>query len=137
MDQHSEWLLAALAAVLSAILSHAFSTIRARTEWRREADLIRQELKRHEEDTANAVGEMATMKREYELRFTGLEKDGGIVAEKSKMLVSSYELEQRLLPLGIRMDELRRRIISIEDQVLGYNLDGSLMAPNLVVRREV
>jgi len=70
------------------------------------------------------------------LRFITLEKDTSILDEKSKMLVSSYELEQRLQPLAIRTDELRRRIVAMEDQVFGYNLDGALMSPHLVVRRE-
>ncbi len=136
MEHPSDWLLPALVAVLSAILTHAFSTIRARAEWRREADLIRQALSQHEADTANAIGEVTTMKREHELRFVGLERDVGSLDEKSKILVSSYELKQRLQPLAIRADELRRRIVAMEDQVFGYNLDGAFMASQLVVRRE-
>ena len=76
------------------------------------------------------------MKREHELRFIGLEKDVGILDEKAKMMVSSYELEQRLQPSVIRADELRRRIVAMEDQVFGYNLDGAFMTSQLVVRRE-
>ena len=45
-------------------LTHAFSTIRARAEWRGEADMIRQVLSQHETDTATAMGELTTMKRE-------------------------------------------------------------------------
>ncbi len=136
MEQPSEWLFPAFAAVVSAILSHAFSTIRARAEWRREADLFRHALTQHETDTTSAMNELATTSREHELRFITLEKDTSILDEKSKMLVSSYELEQRLQPLAIRTDELRRRIVAMEDQVFGYNLDGALMSPHLVVRRE-
>lgn len=136
MEHASDWLMPAFVAVISAILSHAFSTIRARAEWRRDADLIRQALSQHEADTASAVGEVMTMKREHELRFIGMEKDVGILEEKSKMAVSSYELEQRLQPLTIRTDELRRRIVAMEDHVFGYNLDGAFVTSHLVVRRE-
>jgi len=136
MEHTSEWLLAAFAAIISAILTHAFSTIRARAEWRREADMIRQALSQHEADTAVAMGEVTTMKREYELRFITLEKDVSIFDQKSKMLVTGYELEQRLQTSLIRFDELRRRIVAVEDQVFGYNLDGALIAPQLVVRRD-
>ncbi len=136
MEHASDWLLPAFVAVVSAILSHAFSTIRARAEWRREADLIRQALSQHEADTANTIGEVTTMKREHELRFITLEKDVSILDEKSKMLVSSYELEQRLQPLLIRTDELRRRIVAMEDHVFGYNLDGAFMTLQPVIRRE-
>ena len=136
MEHASDWLLPAFVAVVSAILSHAFSTIRARAEWRREADLIRQALSQHETDTANAMGEVVTLKREHELRFIGLEKDVGILDARAKMLVSSYELEQRMQPLEIRTDELRRRIVAMEDQVFGYNLNGAVMTSHLVVRRE-
>ena len=136
MEHISEWLLAAFTAMISAILTHAFSTIRARAEWRREADMIRQALSQHEADTATAMGEGATMKREYELRFITLEKDTSILDEKSKMLVTSYELEQRLQTSLIRFDELRRRIVAMEDQVFGFNLDGAFIAPQLVVRRD-
>ena len=136
MEYTSEWLIAAFAATISAILTHAFSTIRARAEWRREADMIRQALSQHETDTATAMGEVTTMKREYELRFLTLEKDVGIIDGKSRMLVTSYELEQRLQTSLIRFDELRRRIVAMEDQVFGFNLDGALIAPNLVVRRD-
>ena len=52
------------------------------------------------------------------------------------MLVSSYELEQRLQPLLIRTDELRRRIVAMEDHVFGYNLDGAFMTLQPVIRRE-
>ena len=55
---------------------------------------------------------------------------------KAKMLVGSYELEQRMQPLEIRTDELRWRIVAMEDQVFGYNLDRALMTSHLVVRRE-
>ena len=75
MEQTSEWLVAAFAAIISAILTHAFSTIRARAEWRREADMIRQVRSQHEADTAAVMGQVATMKREYELRFITLERD--------------------------------------------------------------
>ena len=136
VEHASEWLLTALVAVVSAVLSHAFSTIRARAEWRREADLFRQALSGHESDTASTMGEVMTMKREHELRFIGLEKDVGILDERGKLLVTSYELEQRLQPVTIRADELRRRIVAMEDQLFGYNLDGSLMASHVVVRRE-
>lgn len=136
MEHASDWLLPTLVAVVSAILSHAFSTIRARAEWRREADLIRQALGQHEADTANSMAEVATLKREHELRVIGLERDVGILDTKAKMLVSSYELEQRMQPLEIRTDELRRRIVAMEDQLFGYNLDGALMTSHLVVRRE-
>jgi primosomal protein N'' len=98
--------------------------------------MIRQALSQHEADTATAMGEVATMKREYELRFRTLEKDVSILDEKSKMLVTSYELEQRLQTSLIRFDELRRRIVAMEDQVFGFNLDGALIAPQLVVRRD-
>ena len=135
MDHASEWLLAAFAAVISAILTHAFSSIRARGEWRREADMIRLEVGQHEADTVDAIAEVTTMKREYELRFITLEKDVRILDEKGKMLVTSYELEQRLQTSLIRFDELRRRIVAMEDQVFGYNLDGAFIAPQLVVRR--
>ena len=136
MEHASDWLMPAFVALVSAILSHAFSTIRARAEWRREADLIRQALSQHEAETTSAVGEVMTMKREHELRFIALEKDLNILDEKSKIMVSSYELEQRLQPLVIRADELRRRIVAMEDNVFGYNLDGALMTSHLVVRRE-
>jgi hypothetical protein len=136
MEHISEWLLAAFTALISAILTHAFSTIRARAEWRREADMIRQALSQHETDTATAMGEVATIKREYELRFITLEKDISILDKKSKMLVTSYELEQQLQTSLIRFDELRRRIVAMEDQVFGFNLDGALIAPQLVVRRD-
>ena len=136
MEHASDWLLPTLVAVVSAILSHAFSTIRARAEWRREADLLRQALSLHEADTANSMGQVATLKREHELRVIGLEKDVGILDTKAKMFVSSYELEQRMQPLEIRTDELRRQIVAMEDQLFGYNLDGALMTPHLVVRRE-
>lgn len=136
MEHASDWLLPTLVAVVSAILSHAFSTIRARAEWRREADLIRQALGQHEADTANSMAEVATLKREHELRVIGLGRDVGILDTKAKMLVSSYELEQRMQPLEIRTDELRRRIVAMEDQLFGYNLDGALMTSHLVVRRE-
>ena len=136
MEHISEWLLAALTAMISVILTHAFSTIRARAEWRREADMIRQALSQHEADTATAMGEVATMKREQELRFISLEKDVSILDKKSKMLVTSYELEQQLQTSLIRFDELRRRIVAMEDQVFGFNLDGALIAPQLVVRRD-
>ncbi len=136
VDNTSDWLVPAFVALVSAVLSHAFSTIRARAEWRREADLIRLALSQHEADTANALGEVATLKREHELRFIGLTKDLGILDARSKMLVNSYELEQRMQPSEIRADELRRRIVAIEDQVFGYNLDGALMTPHFVVRRE-
>ena len=45
------------------------------------------------------------------------------------MLVSSYELEQRLQPLlrSAGPIELRRRIVAMEDHVFGYNLDGALV----------
>ncbi len=136
MEHIADWLLAALVAVVSAILSHAFSTIRARADWRREADLIRQALSEHEADNATAMGEVVALKREHELRSIGMEKDLCILDGKLKMIVSSYELEQRLQPLEIRTDELRRRIVAMEDQVLGYNLDGAFMTSHLVVRRE-
>ena len=136
MEHTSEWLLAAFAAIISAILTHAFSTIRARAEWRREADMIRRALGQHETDTAIAMGEVTTTKREYELRFISLEKDVSIIDEKSKMLVTGCELEQRLQTSLIRFDELRRRIVAMEDQVFGFNLDGTLIAPQLVVRRD-
>ena len=136
MEHASDLLLPALVAVVSAILSHAFSTIRARADWRREADLIRQALSEHEADNATAMAEVSTLKREHELRSIGLEKDLCILDEKSKVLVSSYELEQRLQPLEIRTDELRRRIVAMEDQVLGYNLDGAFMTSHVVIRRE-
>lgn len=136
MEHLSEWLLPALVAVISAILSHAFASIRARAEWRREADLIRQALSEHEAGNATALGEVVTLKREHELRAIGLEKDLCILDEKSKMFVSSYELEQRLQPVEIRSDELRRRIVAMEDQVFGFNLDGALVTSHLVVRRE-
>jgi len=136
MDHIVDWLLPAFVAMVSAILSHAFSTIRARAEWRREADLIRQALSQHEAETTSALGEVMTLKREHELRFMALEKDVNILDEKSKLLVGSYELEQRLQPLTIRADELRRRIVAMEDNVFGFNLDGALMTPHLVVRRE-
>ena len=83
-----------------------------------------------------AISQVATMKREYELRFITLEKDVSIIDEKSNMLVTSYELEQRLQNSLIRFDELRRRIVAMEDQVFGFNLDGAIMAPQLVVRRD-
>ncbi len=136
MEHASDWLLPTFVAVISAILTHAFSTIRARAEWRREADLIRQALSQNEADTANAIGEVTTMKREHELRFIRLEKDVGNLEEKSKIMVSSYELDQRLQPPMIRADELRRRIVAMEDQVFGYNLDGVLMPSQPMVRRE-
>lgn len=136
MEHVSDWLLTALVAVVSAVLSHAFATIRARAEWRREADLLCHSLSQHETETANAMGQLATLKREHELRFIGLEKDQGILDAKAKMLVSSYELEQRMQPLEIRTDELRRRIVAMEDQLFGYNLDGAVMTSHLVVRRE-
>ena len=98
--------------------------------------MIRQPLSQHEADTATAMGEITTMKREHEARFITLEKDVGIIDRKSRMLVTSYELEQRLQTLLIRLDELRRRIVAMEDQVFGFNLDGALIAPNLVVRRD-
>jgi hypothetical protein len=65
-----------------------------------------------------------------------LEKDVSILDKKSKMLVTSYELEQQLQTSLIRFDELRRRIVAMEDQVFGFNLDGALIAPQLVVRRD-
>lgn len=132
----SDWLLPALVAVVSAVLSHAFSTVRARAEWRREADQIRHALSQHEAETATAMAELTTLKREHELRFITLEKDVCILDEKAKMLVTSYELEQRLQPPMIRADELRRRIVALEDDVFGYNLDGAQTAPYVVVRRE-
>ena len=52
------------------------------------------------------------------------------------MLVTSYELEQQLQTSLIRYDELRRRIVAMEDQEFGFNLDGALIAPQLVVRRD-
>jgi hypothetical protein len=137
VEHSSEWLLAAFAATISAILTHAFSTIRARAEWRREADMIRQALIEHEADNAAAMSEITTMKREHELRFITLEKDASLLAEKARMLVTNYELEQRLQTSDIRFDELRRRIVAMEDQVFGYNLDGAIIAPQLVVRRDV
>lgn len=136
MDHLSEWLLAAFAATISAILTHAFSSIRARGEWRREADMIRLEVGQQEAGTIDAMTEAATTKREHELRLITLEKDVAILDENAKMLVSSYELEQRLQTSLIRFDELRRRIVAVEDQVFGYNLDGAFTAPQLVVRRE-
>lgn len=136
MEHIADWLLAALVAVVSAILSHAFSTIRARADWRREADLIRQALSEHEADNATAMGEVVALKREHDVRSIGMEKDLSILDERLKMIVSSYELEQRLQPLEIRTDELRRRIVAMEDQVLGYNLDGAFMTSHMVVRRE-
>jgi hypothetical protein len=136
MEHASDWLLPAFVAMVSAILSHAFSTIRARAEWRREADLIRLALSQHEAETTNAMGEVMTLKREHELRVIALEKDLSVLDARSKNMVSSYELEQRLQPLVIRIDELRRRIVAMEDNVFGYNLDGAIMTSQLVVRRE-
>ena len=52
------------------------------------------------------------------------------------MLVTSYELGQRLQTSLIRFDELRRWIVAMEDQVFGFKLDGTLIAPQLVARRD-
>src|SRR3954471_12329882 len=107
MEPAAQWGIPALVAVLSAILSHAFSTIRSRAEWRREADLIRQSLGECSAGTTPALNTANTMRREHELRFITLEKDVAVIDEKSKLFVTSYELEQRLQPLVIRKDELR------------------------------
>ena len=65
-----------------------------------------------------------------------MEKDVCILDGKSKSFVTGYELEQRLQTSLIRLDELRRRIVAVEDQVFGYNLDGALLAPQAGIRRE-
>ena len=61
-----------------------------------------------------------------------MEKDVSIIDDKSRMLVTSYELGQRLQTSLIRFDELRRWIVAMEDQVFGFKLDGTLIAPQLV-----
>ena len=97
--------------------------------------MIRLEVGQHESEVAAMMADVATMKREHALRFIALEKDVSILSEKSKALVTGYELEQRLQTSLIRFDELRRRIVAVEDQVFGYNLDGSIIAPQVIIRR--
>jgi hypothetical protein len=136
MDYVTVWLVPALVAVVSAILSHALSTIRARAEWRREADLLRAQISQLAAEAASAAGVVNTLRSDHERHFVTIEKDLTVLDAKAKMLVTSYELEQRLEPMMLRIDELRRRIIPMEDSLFGYNLDGSLAPSQVMVRRE-
>jgi hypothetical protein len=125
MEQMSEWVPPVFAAIVSAILTHAFSTSRIRAEWRREADMIQQALCRHEGNAAAALGEISAMRHEYEARFTTFDNNINNCNNQCAMHVTEYEIEQKLQNLMIRIDELRRRLVAVEDQVLGFNLDGS------------
>lgn len=87
--------------------------------------MIQQALCRHEGNAAAALGEISAMRHEYEARFTTFDNNINNCNNQCAMHVTEYEIEQKLQNLMIRIDELRRRLVAVEDQVLGFNLDGS------------
>ncbi len=136
MEQAAEWVTPVFAATVSAILTHAFSVIRVRAEWRREAVMLERALCRQEANVAAVGGDIAVVRHEYDARLAAFEETLKGCQKKCAFHVTEYEVEQRLQNVMIRLDELRRRVVALEDQVLGFNLDGSALGPIGSGRRE-
>ncbi len=136
MEQMSEWISSVFAAIISAILTHAFSTMRMRAEWRREADAIQRALCRQAANVAAMTGEIATVRHEYDVRLAAFDNNMEKCSKTCALHVTEYEIDQKQQNLMIRIDELRRRVVALEDQVLGFNLDGSPIAQPITGRRQ-